>query len=68
LVRFSVACDEELYFRGYLLPRLYRFGIWAPLINISLFSLYHYWTPWGVLSRIVMLLPMGLRTQSGARA
>ena len=31
---------EELYLRGYLLPRLYRFGIWAPLINISLFSLY----------------------------
>jgi membrane protease YdiL (CAAX protease family) len=50
---------EELYFRGYLLPRLYRLGIWAPLINISLFSLYHYWTPWDVLSRIVMLLPMG---------
>jgi membrane protease YdiL (CAAX protease family) len=50
---------EELYFRGYLLPRLYRFGIWAPLINISLFSLYHYWTPWDVLLRIVMLLPMG---------
>ena len=50
---------EELYFRGYLLPRLYRLGIWAPLINISLFSLYHFWTPWDVLSRIVMLLPMG---------
>jgi uncharacterized protein len=50
---------EKLYLRGYLLPRLYRFGIWAPLINISLFSLYHYLTPWDVLSWIVMLLPKG---------
>ena len=39
---------EELYLRGYLLPRLYRFGIWAPLINISLFSLYHYLTRRGM--------------------
>jgi membrane protease YdiL (CAAX protease family) len=36
---------EELYFRGYLLPRLERFGKWAPVINLSLFSLYHFWTP-----------------------
>lgn len=49
---------EEVYFRGYLLPRLHRLGIWAPLVNISLFSLYHYWTPWDVLTRIVLLLPM----------
>ena len=32
---------EELYFRGYLLPRLARFLWWAPLINTLLFSLYH---------------------------
>jgi membrane protease YdiL (CAAX protease family) len=50
---------EELYFRGYLLPRLARFGFWAPLINVSLFSLYHFWTPWDVLTRIVILLPLG---------
>jgi hypothetical protein len=48
---------EELYFRGYLLPRLERFGKWAPLINLSLFSLYHFWTPWGTISRILWLLP-----------
>ena len=50
---------EELYFRGYLLPRLHRFGIWAPLINISLFATYHLWKPWDVLTLIVILLPMG---------
>lgn len=48
---------EEYYFRGYLLPRISRFGKWAPLINLSLFSLYHFWTPWQVFSRIITLLP-----------
>ena len=50
---------EELYFRGYLLPRLHRFGIWAPLINISLFATYHFHKPWDLLTLIVILLPMG---------
>ena len=49
---------EELYFRGYLLPRLARFGRWAPLLNVVLFSLYHFWTPWQFFSRIVVLVPM----------
>jgi len=49
---------EELYFRGYLLPRLERLGRWAPLLNVVLFSLYHVWTPWQFLSRIAVLTPM----------
>ena len=49
---------EELYFRGHLLPRLSRFGRWAPLLNVLLFSLYHLWTPWQFLSRVVLLVPM----------
>jgi len=49
---------EELYFRGYLLPRISRFGRWAPLINTVLFSLYHFWTPWQNLSRILFMLPI----------
>ena len=49
---------EELYFRGHLLPRMSRFGRWAPLINVVLFSLYHFWTPWNFFSRIVLLAPM----------
>ena len=48
---------EEYYFRGYLLPRINRFGKWAPLINLSLFSLYHFWTPWQFFSRVISLLP-----------
>ena len=49
---------EELYFRGYLLPRLSRLRGWAPLINILLFSLYHFFTPWQNVVRIIALVPM----------
>jgi len=49
---------EEMYFRGYLLPRISRFGAWAPLINTVLFSIYHFFTPWQNVGRIVGLLPM----------
>jgi uncharacterized protein len=49
---------EELYFRGYLLPRISRLGAWAPLVNTVLFSLYHFFTPWQNVGRILGLLPM----------
>jgi uncharacterized protein len=49
---------EEMYFRGYLLPRLARLGSLAPLLNVLLFSVYHFFSPWQSLSRIVALLPM----------
>ena len=49
---------EEMYFRGYLLPRISRFGAWAPLINTVLFSAYHFFTPWQNVGWIVGLLPM----------
>jgi membrane protease YdiL (CAAX protease family) len=49
---------EELYFRGHLLPRMARFGRWAPLLNVVLFSFYHFWTPWMFFSRLVLLVPM----------
>ena len=48
---------EELYFRGWLLPRMARFGRWAPLINTGLFSLYHLWAPWQFLSRVAAVSP-----------
>lgn len=49
---------EELYFRGYLLPRISRYGKWAPFINAVLFSLYHFFSPWQNPARILALLPM----------
>jgi len=48
---------EELYFRGHLLPRIDRFGRGAPILNAVLFSLYHLWTPWQNVGRILALLP-----------
>ena len=49
---------EELYFRGYLMPRIGRFGGWAALINVSLFACYHLWKPWDSLNLILILGPM----------
>lgn len=49
---------EELYFRGYLLPRISRFGRWAPVINTVLFSIYHFWSPWQIITRIIGVLPL----------
>jgi membrane protease YdiL (CAAX protease family) len=49
---------EELYFRGYLLPRMERYATkWAPLANVVLFSVYHFFSPWENLVRICALLP-----------
>jgi len=50
---------EELYFRGYLLPRISRLKGWAPLLNVVLFSIYHFFTPWQNIVRILAMLPMG---------
>jgi membrane protease YdiL (CAAX protease family) len=50
--------SEELYFRGYLLPRLTQLGKWAPLVNVSLFILYHFWQPQAFVTGIVAMLPL----------
>jgi membrane protease YdiL (CAAX protease family) len=39
---------EELYFRGYLLPRITRYGRWAPLLGGLFFGLYHVWQMYGL--------------------
>lgn len=49
---------EELYFRGYLLPRINAFGKSAFIINAILFSLYHFWQPYIYITLIVSLMPM----------
>ncbi|WP_371804570.1 CPBP family intramembrane glutamic endopeptidase [Candidatus Lokiarchaeum ossiferum] len=50
---------EELYFRGYLLPRMdEKMGKGAPYINAILFSIYHFFSPWENLIRIVILIPL----------
>jgi membrane protease YdiL (CAAX protease family) len=47
---------EEMYFRGYLLPRLSRFGRWSPTIELGLFTLYHFWQPYYWLTQFLALL------------
>lgn len=49
---------EELYFRGYLLPRMPRLKGWTPILHSFLFALYHMWTPWMVITRTIGLLPL----------
>lgn len=49
---------EELYFRGFLLPRMGKLGKIAPFINTALFSLYHLFTPWENVTRIIAITPM----------
>ncbi len=48
---------EEIYFRGFLLPRMEWMGWAAPIVNAFLFSLYHFWSPWQAITRFVALLP-----------
>lgn len=47
---------EELYFRGYLLPRMK--GRFTVLFHSFLFAAYHFFTPWLIISRTVGFLPM----------
>ena len=50
---------EELYFRGYLLPRMDGYAKkWAPILNVVFFSLYHYFSPWDNPTRIIALIPL----------
>ena len=63
LLNLAIPSIEELYFRGFLLPRMARLGWWAPLVNAVLFSLYHFWLPWENPLRIIALLPVAYVVQ-----
>ena len=54
--------SEELYFRGYLLPRINLSLKWSVIVNASLFSLYHFFSPWHFLSRLFMIIPIYIWT------
>ena len=49
---------EELYFRGYLMPRLSRFGRWTPIIETALFTIYHFWQPYYWITQFLFMLPI----------
>lgn len=48
---------EELYFRDYLLPRISRWGWFAPFINVFLFTLQHFWQPYNYVLIFLLVLP-----------
>ena len=55
----TIAIVEELYFRGYLLPELEgHVNQYAPLLNVVLFSIYHFFSPWENPIRIIATLPL----------
>jgi membrane protease YdiL (CAAX protease family) len=49
---------EEMYFRGYLLPRMSRFGWAAPFLNCALFAVYHFWQPYNWPTIFFISLPI----------
>ena len=50
---------EELYFRGYLLPRMpQRLGRWRAPTHAVLFAAYHLWSPWLIPTRVLAILPL----------
>ncbi len=53
-----VPLAEELYFRGYLLPRMKVWGNSAFVINALFYSLYHFWQPYVCITLFLALLPM----------
>jgi membrane protease YdiL (CAAX protease family) len=56
---FLVPITEELYFRGYLLPRMpLQFGKLGPAVHSFLFAVYHFDSPWMIPVRTLGLLPI----------
>jgi hypothetical protein len=50
---------EEMYFRGYLLPRISRFGKAAPLLGGVFFGLYHVWQLYGFVNVFLLGIVLG---------
>ena len=55
---FVAPIVEELYFRGFLLPRMEYWGWVAPIVNSLLFAIYHFYFPGNVLVIFVAFLPI----------
>ena len=57
-ITLIVPIIEELYFRGFLLARMQRFGVMSVFLNSLLFAIYHFWSPWLILTRFIALTPL----------
>jgi len=49
---------EEIYFRGFLLPKMASLGKSAPVLNTLLFAIYHFYNPWNILPIFLVFLPI----------
>jgi membrane protease YdiL (CAAX protease family) len=49
---------EEMYFRGFLLPRMKSLGAGAPILNTLLFAVYHIYSPWNIVPIFIIFLPI----------
>ena len=45
---------EEIFFRGYLLPRMDYLKQWAPVVNGAFFGLYHFWQPHNLVTLVII--------------
>jgi membrane protease YdiL (CAAX protease family) len=57
IANIAAAVVEELYFRGYLLPRLSSLKNGAPFANAALFALQHFLSPWQQVGIFLGILP-----------
>jgi len=55
---FVAPVVEELYFRGFLLPRMEHWGCAAPVVNSFLFAVYHFYFLENVATIFVAFLPI----------
>lgn len=55
---FIIPIIEELYFRGFLLARMKWMGIYGVLFNVIFYSIYHFYQPWRIITRAVMMFPL----------
>ena len=48
---------EEVYFRGFLLPRMTYLGLFAPAASAMLFAVWHFWQPynWPLIFLLVLV-------------
>jgi membrane protease YdiL (CAAX protease family) len=55
---FLAPVVEELYNRGFLLPRMESWGWWAPILHSFLFALQHFYFPESVPGIFVAFVPI----------
>lgn len=58
IVGIVVPVAEELFFRGFLMPRMSWAGKWIVPINVTLFAAYHIWSPWQFITRLIAMMPL----------